>query len=184
MQAKNIPMLYAEYFRHGIARTYLFALHNADGYGLLESDQSTRRPSYFMVKSFVAALKDATWNAEKKKWEGGDFTPQALLFDMEAPATVHTLVLQKKSGEYSLLIWNEIENFDSNKKQDRNNPPVNTTLKFHSPMQKQATVLTQNAKGDYDSSTLELADNKLKLPVPSSVLIVRLNLAATAPKPH
>jgi hypothetical protein len=30
-QALNIPMLLAEYFRHGIKRAYLFALHNADG---------------------------------------------------------------------------------------------------------------------------------------------------------
>lgn len=46
-QARNIPMLLAEYFRHGIPRSYLFALHNADGYGLLESDNQTRRPAWF-----------------------------------------------------------------------------------------------------------------------------------------
>jgi hypothetical protein len=180
VQAKNIPMLYAEYFRHGLRRTYLFALQNTDGYGLLESDQKTRRPSYFMVRNFVAALKDAAWNPEKKKWEVSDFRPQALLFDLEGPSTVHTLTVQKSSGEYSLLIWNEIENFDGVRKQDRNNPPVPVTLSFRSAMKKQAAVLTQNAKGDYDGSILELDANKLKLQVPSSVQIVGLNLAAKA----
>ncbi|MGF1656681.1 MAG: hypothetical protein ACFCU3_06840, partial [Verrucomicrobiales bacterium] len=70
-QAYNIPMLYAEYFRHGIPRTYLFALHNADGYGLLESDQETKRPSWYAVQSLVRLLADSTWNTETKQWEGG-----------------------------------------------------------------------------------------------------------------
>ncbi|MDQ2687594.1 MAG: hypothetical protein M3Y28_06980, partial [Armatimonadota bacterium] len=100
-QALNIPMLTAEYFRHGIRRTYLFALNNADGYGLLESDQKTKRPSYHALQNFVAQLKDATWDPQTKTWRGGDFTPRALLFTLGgAPPTVHSLTLQKKSGEY------------------------------------------------------------------------------------
>ncbi len=40
-------MLTAEYFRHGIKREYLFAVGNADGYGLIESDNKTIHPSYY-----------------------------------------------------------------------------------------------------------------------------------------
>jgi hypothetical protein len=86
-------MLLAEYFRHGIRRTYLFALHNADGYGLLESDNQTKRPSFFAVSNLVAALTEAKWNPATHLWTGGrDFTPQALLFDLPgASETIHTL---------------------------------------------------------------------------------------------
>ena len=99
-QALNIPMLLAEYFRHGIRRAYLFSLDNGDGYGLIESDLKTRRPCYFAVKNLLAEVKDSDWNARTHKWEGGDgFAPRSLLFTLEgAPATVHTLTLQKKSG--------------------------------------------------------------------------------------
>ena len=174
-QARSIPMLYAEYFRHGIRRTYLFALHNADGYGLLESDQETKRPSYFMVKNFVAALNNAKWNAQTKHWETREFTPRALLFDLPgAPETVHTLVLQKDSGEYSLLIWNEVPNFDANARKDRDNPPAHVSLAFKTVVTEKATLLTQNAKGEYDTTEAKVTDGKLELQVPSSVMIVRL----------
>jgi hypothetical protein len=175
-QAQSIPMIFAEYFRHGIPRTYLFALHNADGYGLLESDHKTKRPSYFAVKSLVAAITDAKWNPQSRKWEGGkDFTPRALLFDLpDAPHSVHTLVLQKASGEYNLLIWNEVENYDQAAKRDRANRPVPVTVQFQTPVQNQATLLTPNAAGEYVTTTAQVADGKLLLQVPSTVMIVRL----------
>jgi len=175
-QAKNIPMLYTEYFRHGIARTYLFSLGNADGYGLLESHDKGKRPSYFAVKNLMAAVNDAKWNGQTKQWEGGrDFTPTALLFDLlGAPQEVHTLVLQKASGEYSLLIWNEVENYDPTAKRDRENPPVPVTVQFQTPVQNQATILTLNAAGEYDTATAPIADGKLALQVPPTVMIVRL----------
>lgn len=103
-QALNVPMLLAEYFRHGIRRTYLFSIQNVDGYGLLEDDFQTKRPSYFAVKNLLATIKDADWDPKTHHWIGGDFTPRALLFGLEASPTVHTLTLQKKSGEYLLLL--------------------------------------------------------------------------------
>lgn len=64
-QALNLPMMLAKYFRHGfIKRAYFFALHNADGYGLLESDQQTKCPAYHAIKSLIAEFKDAIWNTQ------------------------------------------------------------------------------------------------------------------------
>ena len=54
-QALNIPILLTEYFNHGIRHAYLFAIHNADGYGLLESDLKTKRPD-FIVTSLEAPV--------------------------------------------------------------------------------------------------------------------------------
>lgn len=181
-QARNIPMLMAEYFRHGIPRTYLFALHNADGYGLLESDNKTRRPSYYAFKSLIAAVNDATWNPKTKKWEGGkDFTPRTLLFDMPGAApSVHTLVLQKQDGEYNVLIWNEVENYDGATKRDRANAPVPVTIRFQTKVQNAATLLTQNDAGTHDSAPVEVKDGEVRLQVPSAVSILRLRPGSDA----
>ena len=183
-QALNIPMLLAEYFRHGIRRTYLFAIENADGYGLLEDDRTTKRPSYFALKNFLATIKDADWDSRTHKWVGGDFAPRALLFNLDgAPPTVHTLTLQKKDGEYLLLVWNEVRNFDQDTHKDIVNVPVPVTLRLQTPVGASATVLTQNAAGGYDVQKLALSHGTLALEVPSSVMIVRLTASAAPLRP-
>ena len=174
-QALNIPMLLAEYFRHGIRRAYLFSLGNADGYGLLEDDRTTRRPAYFALKNLLATIKDAGWDPASHKWVGGDFAPRALLFGLDgAPPTVHTLTLQKKDGEYLLLVWNEVRNFDQDTHRDIVNAPVPVTLRLQTPVGASATVLTQNASGGYDVQKEAVSGGTLALQVPASVLIVRL----------
>ncbi|MDX6765826.1 MAG: CARDB domain-containing protein [Candidatus Methylacidiphilales bacterium] len=176
-QALNIPMLLAEYFRHGIPRTYLFALHNADGYGLLENDQATRRPSWFALKNFIAELSDARWNAQTMKWEGGSLSPRALLFVPQgAPDTLHSLTLQKTDGSYRLLLWNEVPNFDSRIKQDLTPPPLPVVLRFLRPIEEEVEVLTQNDQGTYDLYRVkpESEGKVLRLKIPSSVTLLRL----------
>ena len=180
-QALNIPMLLAEYFRHGIPRSYLFALHNADGYGLLESDQATRRPSWFALKNLIAELSDARWNPETLCWEGGEVAPRALLFKPEdAPDTLHSLTLQKADGSYRLLLWNEVRNFDSQTMQDLNPAPIPVTLRFQHPLEGGVDILTQNAEGAYEVARTEPESDGtvLRISVPSSVTIVRLRQAA------
>ncbi len=179
-QALNIPMLLTEYFNHGIKRAYLFAIHNADGYGLLESDLKTKRPSYFALKNLLAEIKDADWNPESLKWEGGTgFTPRALMFTTPgAPDSVHSLTLQKESGEWLLLIWNEKPNFWQPDKRDIRNDAVPVTLKLTTPLEKSVEILTQNDKGAYDRSAAEIKDGSVTIPVPSSVTIVKFRPAA------
>lgn len=174
-QALNIPMLLAEYFRHGIRRAYLFAIQNADGYGLLEDDLKTKRPSYFALQNLMATIKDAVWNPQTHAWTGGEFTPRVLLFGMTgAPPTVHSLTLQKKDGTYLLLLWNELRNFDENTHKDIINAPVPITLRLQTPVLDQATLLTQNDAGGYDTGTATVQNGVLTLNVPSWVMIVRL----------
>lgn len=180
-QAMNIPLLYAEYFRHGIPRTYLFALHNADGYGLLESDQETKRPSWFAVQSFVRILADSRWNPESLQWEGGrDFTPRALRFQIEgAPPTVHSLCLQKENGDWFLLIWNELQNFRDGR--DVENPAAPVTIRFgdRTPVRTVA-MFEQNrlAEGDGAFQAVEappeVRGNALALDLPSRIVILQL----------
>ncbi len=184
-QALNIPMLLAEYFRHGIRRAYLFSLGNADGYGLLEDDLTTKRPAYFALKNFLATIKDSDWDPKTHRWVGGDFAPRALLFGLDgAPPTVHTLTLQKKDGEYLLLVWNEVRNFDQDAHRDIVNAPVPVTLRLQTPVGTSAMVLTQNAAGGYDTQKLALSHGTLVLQVPASVMIVRLTPRPAALRPQ
>lgn len=183
-QATNIPMLLGEYFRHGfIKRAYLFALHNADGYGLLESDQETKRPAYHALQSLIAALKDAAWNPQSKRWEGGQFTPRALLFTVEgAPETLKAVTLQKQSGEYSLLMWNELPNWDSTAKHDIENAATKVSLKFSTPVQAKAQVLRQDESGAFKpAEELAVVDGSMSLSVPSALIIVRITPQASGP---
>lgn len=174
-QALNIPMLLAEYFRHGIPRAYLFALDNADGYGLLESDLKTKRPSYNALRSLLGVVQDASWDKTAHRWAGGGFTPRALLYSLDgAPPTVHTLTLQKHTGEYLLLIWNEVRNFDQDAHKEIVNDPVPVTLRFRTPLQASAELLTQNSGGAYDTTRQTISDASLRVAVPSSVMIIRL----------
>ena len=179
-QAINIPMLLGEYFRHGfIRRTYLFSLTNADGYGLLESDQATRRPSYFALQSLIATLKDSVWNASSHIWDGGKFSPKALLFTVSgSTSTIKSVTLQKQDGEYFVLMWNELPNWDSAAKKDQVNPPVPVTLHFTTPLSGDVTLIRQDESGAFKpAQTLTRADNALSVNIPSSVIILRVKAA-------
>lgn len=176
-QAVNLPMMLGEYFRHGfIKRAYFFALHNADGYGLLESDQQTKRPAYFAIQSLISQLKDATWNRQTKAWEGGKFMPRALLFTVEgAPSTLKSLTLQKQSGEYMLLMWNELPNWDSSAKRDIEHAPAQITLNFSAMEQANVQIMQQDQSGAFKLAKQTTVENsRLKLAVPSAVMIVRI----------
>jgi len=180
-QAINIPMLWGEYFRHGfIRRAYLFALTNTDGYGLLESDQATKRPSYYALQSLIAALKDATWNSSTRKWEGGQFIPKALLYTVEgAPLTLKSVTLQKANGEYSILMWNELPNWDSAAKRDLDNPAANVTLQFQTPVEGPAQVLRQDESGAFKpAEQVTLDHGSMPVSVPSSLIIIRIKPGA------
>ena len=203
-QAFNNPMLFAEYFRHGIHRAYLFALHNADGYGLLESDQETKRPSWHAVKSLIDILKDSEWDSERLEWRGGKtFAPRALRFEMEggaadASATVRTLTLQKENGDWNLLVWNERPNYDK-AKGDIMNPLVPIRLKFAPEMGALETVAlyAQSEISEADLATPEgrmagafkpvasppqVKDGAVALSVPSRLLILQLRARDSATK--
>lgn len=197
-QAYNIPMLYAEYFRHGIERTYLFALHNADGYGLLESDQETKRPSWHAVQSFVRLLADATWDPDATAWKGGrGFDPEVLRFRVEgAPATVHTLTLQKADGDWFLLVWNEVTNIGGGKDIARRPVPVVLRFAAGTPVECVEAWLQGEIPEDVHrvpGGVLQGAfqrtarppatrENSLALEIPSRVMILRLRRTADAPR--
>jgi hypothetical protein len=182
-QARNIPMLFAEYFRHGVKRTYLFHVDNIDGYGLRDS-QGHERPAYGAVKEMVALLSDARWDGAAHKWVGGDgFEPRTLDFSLNgAPPTVHTLVLQKRSGDWYLLVWNELRNYAPWDRKDIVNAPAAVTLQIRTRVKPEAAVWTPTDDGGhFVQSAATVSGGRIELKVPDAVMIVRLSPAEGPP---
>ena len=194
-QAIGVPMIFAEYFRYGIPRTCLFAVQNTDAYGLLEGDWKTRRPSWWALQSFIRILSDAKWDAKRRQWIGGrDFEPRVLRFKMpDAPETVHTLTLQKADGRWCLLIWNDIRNRIGDRDLENADVPVELAFKDGTSVTCTAMWRQTDFKGSERPgafrkvSHADVVDGKLKIAVPSSVVIVELTPAkaarAAGPKP-
>ena len=111
-QAKYIPRVFAEYFRHSIAKTFIYEFLDEGGdgemehsFGLVRADLAPK-PAYFALQSLTALLQD-----------GNDsFTPGDLTYGFIPAANgsftrtqyAHDLLLQKSNGDFFLLFWHEV----------------------------------------------------------------------------
>ena len=177
-QTRYIPMLYAEYFRHGLVRSYVFKLYNEEQYGWI-GPEGVKRPVFYAVKTLIRLLKDATWNPWIHDWDNKDFSPRALNFTLVgAPETVHTILLQKHTGQYTLLIWNEVSNYDKPHDKDIINAPVPVTLKLMAPVNLPVAMYSLNENGTYALNVSKFASGVLDLKVPDSVMVLQFTPAA------
>ena len=111
-QAKYIPRIFSEYFRHSIAKTFVYEFLDEGGdgemehsFGLVRAD-FTPKPAYTALQSLTALLQD-----------GHDsFTPGDLTYGFIPAANgsftrtqyAHDLLLEKRNGDFFLLFWHEI----------------------------------------------------------------------------
>lgn len=141
IQAKYVPRLFAEYYRLGVRKTFLYEFvdefEDAAGgnreahFGLLRRDLMPK-PAYTAVKNMIALLADRGAAAE--------FRPATLDLRIEPRPVgeydrtqfVHHLLLQKRDGDFYLLLWHEISNEDTSARPHRQiaPPPIPTTLSF------------------------------------------------------
>jgi hypothetical protein len=97
-------------FRKGAERIFVYALMDEvdeeESYGLVAYDASLRlepRPAYHALRSFLARLSDP----------GPVHAPQPLGYGLSGDlADLETLLLQKRSGTWVLLIWQEVSLWD------------------------------------------------------------------------
>lgn len=97
-----------EHWNAGIVRTYLYELVDEGGwpfshYGLVDASGNPK-PAYRALANLLARLSDP----------GASFTPKSLAYTLSAPASVHHVLLQQRSGTYQLIIWNEVPEWDPN----------------------------------------------------------------------
>jgi hypothetical protein len=170
---KYVPRLVAEFFNRGVARTYLYELADQgvdkaareQNFGLLRQDMS-EKPAYVALKNLIALLKEP---------KPRDFSPAPLEItlgpDGSVPDTVHHTLLQKETGAYYLLIWQEVLSYDAEKKAEIDRPVVAVTLTLP-----RAFNVATFAPGD---STRPLRTQSgatsIQLDVPDQVLVVELS---------
>ncbi len=125
MQARGVPRLFLESFRHGLDRAYLYCLYarHDTGFSLLHRDGSPK-PAFEAVRDMRRILADDHADA-------ASFEPGALAVVIESDVTtVHHLLLQKADGRLFLVLWNEVAGWDPASGQDINPDPVPVTLRF------------------------------------------------------
>lgn len=136
--AKYIPRLFLEDFARAIPRTYLYELMDEAPepglanpqmhWGLIRADGS-EKPAFSALKNLIAELSSSA----------GPATPAQLAWSLNLNnAQIHHLLLQKSSGTFDLVLWQEVSSYDTQKHSDIDNPAVASTLTLG----RQATSIT------------------------------------------
>lgn len=124
------PRLVLEYFRLGVARTFLYQLMNEDGpgtpaslavrgryFGLLYSD-FTPKPSFLAMRNLLTALADRNVR----------FSPTPLKYSISGATGLRQLVFQKSDGSYYLVVWNPVSVWETGSGTDLFPGAVSATL--------------------------------------------------------
>lgn len=172
--SKYLPRLLLENFNRDIKRVYLYELideyPDTEGdvqqhYGLLRRDGSSK-PAYTAIKNLISLLKEP----------GAKFSPGSLDYTLSGDTgQVHTTLLQKSSGEFYLIVWQEVKSWDNENKKDIGiakreiNLNLNTAIsqaKIYDPKNSTSPILTPSSSGD--------RLNQLTIAVPDHPLVIEL----------
>lgn len=186
-EGKYTARMFAEFFRQGIVRSFKYELLNqGTGYkenvfGLLRNDL-TEKPSYRAVKNLIAVLADP----------GASFTPASLAYTLTGnTANVRQVLLQKRNGDFYLLLWQEVPSWVTRQIRDTGGNLLRTEHENLYPAAQSVTLtvpgtimaatkyeLTNNA--DLTTATVPITSNALTLAVTDKVMMVKLT---TGPSP-
>lgn len=162
VQGKYIPRMFLENFNSGVYRTFAYEFIdqrlNPDdsemNYGILRHDGSPK-PAYTALQNLIGLLNDSST----------PFTPGTLSYGLSGDTqNVRQTLLQKKNGDFYMVLWLEVPSTDQVTSQ-----MINLTL--NTPIELATTYLSNNSvspTGQYPSPT------QLTLTVPDSPLVVRL----------
>lgn len=166
VQGKYIPRMFLENFSKGIYRTFSYELidqfvkpnEREANFGILRYDGSPK-PAYTALQNLIGLLGDSS----------NSFTPGSLTYSLSGNTqNIHHTLLQKTSGDFYLVLWQEVASTDQMSSQT-------VTLNLNTPIARATTYLsnyTTTPTGQYQTPT------QLSLTVPDSPLIVQLT-----PKP-
>ncbi len=167
--SKYLPRLLLENFNRNIKRTYLYEFINEwdesgeqANYGLLRYD-GTPKPAFTAIKNMVSLLKEP----------GAKFTPKSLDYTLSGDTDeVHSTLLQKSTGEFYLIMWQDATSWDAENKKDISVPNrevtvnLNTSIskvEVYEPKNSTTATLTQTSPsgGRIDKLTVAVADHPL-----------------------
>jgi hypothetical protein len=191
-QAKYVPRIFAEYFRHSIAKTFIYEFLDEGGngemehsFGLVRAD-FTPKPAYTALRSLIALLRD-----------GHDsFTPGNLTYGFIPAANgsftrtqyAHDLLLEKSDGDFFLLFWHEIS--DANRVDRRGTAVLGTDIDVHPSALAvtitlpvtiaRATLYTYDARWKLHPEVLPIRAHRVSVMAQDNLSVLRLSPHAAA----
>lgn len=178
VQAKNTARVPFYWFSQGAKRTFIFTLSDGpdpqfsqNNFGMVRFD-GTPKPGYTALKNIIALLRDP----------GPTFTPKPLHYTLEGDTqNVHSVLLQKRNGRHTLVLWQNISSFDPQRLSMVSNPTRRLTLALAEPVSG-ANVYAPLTNG---LTPVQVArGSKFTVEVPDHPLLIELALSPTqlAPK--
>ena len=162
-----------EQYRLGYTRSFIYELLDIDQpqWGLFRAD-GTPRLAASGLRSLIRLLGEGRWNTSARRWDVPSFTPRTLSYTLSAaPASVHQLLLQKSSGTFYLVLWNEVNNWNAVEGKPLYTKAVRLTLNIGQPVRRVRTFLPLT-KGVAVASTSNAT--RLQLTVPDHPMIVEI----------
>jgi hypothetical protein len=178
--ARYATRVMLELFNNGVRRAFIYELLDEPEtpdpvkkhQGMLTID-GTLKPHAVALKNLIELLTDP----------GAAFTPASLDFSLSSQSVplvddhdyetsdIHHLLLQKRSGTFYLVIWNEALSYDNQTETDIAVPEQMITLELHEPIARARTFRPLVGSGVLESFD---APVRLVLAVPDHPLIVEL----------
>lgn len=180
-QAKYTGRTLAEFFNRGLP-AYFYEFFD-EGTDLNDKEQNfgivrynlTTKPAYTVIKNLSALLGEAMWSTATKTWTRPAYTPGSLDYTLTGGDTnLHHLVLKKGSGEFYLLLWQEISSYNVATHMDVVNPTVPVTVTLNTSIGQADVYLLDSLtpKASYANPSV------LNLNVPDEVMVVKLTPVA------
>jgi hypothetical protein len=191
--AKYIPRIFAEFFRHGISKTFVYEFvdEGVDGgmensFGLVRGDL-TPKPAYTALQSMISLLQDT----------GGSFSPAQLTYgfapSQDQPDTrlqyAHDLLLEKSDGDFFLLFWHEIS--DANRVNgygdvvtgtDPDETPQSLPVEITLPANiAKATLYSYDTSWKLQATPLSINSNRVLVQASDELRVLQLQTASTMP---
>ncbi len=191
-QAKYIPRVFAEYFRHSIAKTFIYEFldEGADGqvehsFGLVRAD-FTPKPAYAALKSLTGLLQDG-----HDSFRPGDLTYgfiPAANGGFTRTQYAHDLLLEKSDGDFYLLFWHEISDANRTDRSgtdvvgtdiDVSPPPLPVTIALPDPIVS-ATLYTYDGQWKFRAKALPIRSHRVSVMAQDQLSVLRLSPHASA----
>jgi hypothetical protein len=193
--AKYMPRLFAEYFRHGILRTFSYEFYDEGenlanceaNFGLVKHDLAPK-PAYTAISSLIKLLQD---NGIPRK-------PGMLSYSMTVSPVgaysrlqyVHDLLLQKSNGDFYLLLWHEISNaatsngtqYSSTAVDVSPGPPALPVVFKFPPNVTSATLYSYAPNWTFNASEIILRNHELSVTASDAIKVILLHNDPRAPE--
>jgi hypothetical protein len=191
---KYMPRLYAEYFRHGIVRTFAYEFYDEGAnpasceanFGLVDHGLMPK-PAYVAIASLIDLLRDLPAGDN-----GAPFAPGTLSYAVKAFPVgsynrlqyVHDLLLQKSNGDYYLLMWHEISDAATSNGTpyagtaiDIQPPPPSLPVQIELPSRVSSATLYQYTPRDsLEASPVGIKGNEISFSVTDTISVLKLSI--------